>query len=184
MEPARRGLLDQKPRDPKEPILNRSLLSRIGGQGLLIAVVTMIAFYLGYQAEGAAMASTMAFSTLTLARLFHGFNCRAAQSIFRLKFSTNKGLRRRLLRRRGAPAGGTLHPRAQGPVHGGPAFGVTNLEEILLLALAPTVVIQIVKIICDGPPSQGRLTPSRTRPASLRKRAVFYAGGAHRRMRS
>ena len=31
-----------------------------------------------------------------------------------------------------------------------PAFGVTNLEEILLLALAPTVVIQIVKIICDA----------------------------------
>ena len=31
-----------------------------------------------------------------------------------------------------------------------PAFGFANLGEIVLLALAPTVVIQIVKIICDA----------------------------------
>lgn len=49
MEPARDGLLDQKPRDPKEPILTRDFLSKIGVQGFLIAVVTMISFYIGYQ---------------------------------------------------------------------------------------------------------------------------------------
>ena len=150
MEPARRGLLDQKPRDPKEPILNRSLLSRIGGQGLLIAIVTMIAFYLGYQAEGAAMASTMAFSTLTLARLFHGFNCRAAQSIFRLKFSTNKASIAAFFAGVVLLLAVLFIPGLKGLFMVAPAFGVTNLEEILLLALAPTVVIQIVKIICDA----------------------------------
>ena len=150
MEPARRGLLDQKPRDPKEPILNRSLLSRIGGQGLLIAVVTMIAFYLGYQAEGAAMASTMAFSTLTLARLFHGFNCRAAQSIFRLKFSTNKASVAAFFAGVVLLLAVLFIPGLKGLFMVAPAFGVVNLEEILLLALAPTVVIQIVKIICDA----------------------------------
>ncbi len=31
----------------------------------------------------------MAFATLTLARLFHGFNCRSSQSIFRLGFKGN-----------------------------------------------------------------------------------------------
>ena len=66
MEPARKGLLRQKPRDPKEPILNKSLLSRIGAQGLLIAVVPMIAFYLGYQ-ESAALASTCLVYTSQLA---------------------------------------------------------------------------------------------------------------------
>ena len=150
MEPARRGLLDQKPRDPKEPILNRSLLSRIGGQGLLIAIVTMIAFYMGYQAEGAAMASTMAFSTLTLARLFHGFNCRAAQSIFRLKFSTNKASIAAFFAGVVLLLAVLFIPGLKGLFMVAPAFGVTNLEEILLLALAPTVVIQIVKIICDA----------------------------------
>ena len=150
MEPARRGLLDQKPRDPKEPILNRALLSRIGGQGLLIAIVTMIAFYLGYRAEGAAMASTMAFSTLTLARLFHGFNCRAAQSIFRLKFSTNKASIAAFFAGVVLLLAVLFVPGLKGLFMVAPAFGITNLEEILLLALAPTVVIQIVKVICDA----------------------------------
>lgn len=58
-------------------------------QGALIAIATMTAFYIGYQNGDAALASTMAFSTLTLARLFHGFNCRGARSIFRLGLCTN-----------------------------------------------------------------------------------------------
>ena len=150
MEPARKGLLKQKPRDPKEPILNKSLLSRIGGQGLLIAIVTMAAFYLGYQGGDAVMASTMAFATLTLARLFHGFNCRGAESIFKLKFSTNRASIAAFF------AGVVLlllvlfTPGLKGLFMVAPAFGFANLGEIVLLALAPTVVIQIVKIICDA----------------------------------
>lgn len=88
MEPARGDLLNRPPRNPKEPILTKALLSKIGLQGLLIAVATMAAFYLGLPG-GAALASTMAFATLTLARLFHGFNCRGAHSIFRLGFLSN-----------------------------------------------------------------------------------------------
>ena len=110
----------------------------------------MIAFYLGYQAEGAAMASTMAFSTLTLARLFHGFNCRAAQSIFRLKFSTNKASVAAFFAGVVLLLAVLFIPGLKGLFMVAPAFGVVNLEEILLLALAPTVVIQIVKIICDA----------------------------------
>ena len=150
MEPARKGLLKQKPRDPKEPILNKSLLSRIGGQGLLIAIVTMIAFYLGYQGGDSVMASTMAFATLTLARLFHGFNCRGAESIFKLKFSTNRASIAAFF------AGVVLlllvlfTPGLKGLFMVAPAFGFANLGEIVLLALAPTVGVQIVKIIWDA----------------------------------
>lgn len=147
MEPARKGLLDQKPRDPKEPILNKPLLTRIGGQGLLIAVVTMIAFYLGYQNGDAALASTMAFSTLTLARLFHGFNCRGSESIFRLKFSTNKASIAAFF------AGVVLlmlvlfTPGLTSLFMVSPAFGLMNLGEMVGLAFLPTLVIQIVKVI-------------------------------------
>ena len=149
MEPARRGLLNQKPRDPKEPILTRPLLARIGIQGLLIAIVTMIAFYLGYQNGDAALATTMAFSTLTLARLFHGFNCRGAESIFRLKFSSNKASIWAFL------AGVVLLmlvlfvPGLNSLFMVSPAFGVANLGEIVGLALIPTIVIQIAKVIME-----------------------------------
>ena len=88
MEPAGSDLLSRKPRDPKEPLLSGDLVKRIGLQGLLIAVPVMTAFYLGYQ-SGTAEAMTMAFATLTLARLFHGFNCREDRSILRMGLSGN-----------------------------------------------------------------------------------------------
>ena len=148
MEPARPGLLQQKPRDPSAPILDRRLAARIFGQGGLIAVATMTAFYLGYSYGGAASAATMAFATLTLARLFHGFNCRGQESIFRLGIASN---RFSLL----AFAGGVLLLAAVLFVPGlNTLFAVTPLNglhllEIVGLAAAPTVLIQLFKVLRD-----------------------------------
>ena len=64
-------------------------------QGGLIAVGTMAAYYIGLSglygrtAGNPAVASTMAFTTLTLARLFHGFNCRSHHSILHLGLFSN-----------------------------------------------------------------------------------------------
>lgn len=146
MEPARAGLLDQAPRDPKEPILNKALLSRISIQGLLIAITTMIAFYLGYNTGDTAVASTMAFATLTLARLFHGFNCRGSESIFRLGFGSNKYSLMAFF-------AGVLLLAAVLFVPGlNTLFLVSALTSaqiglIVLLAFIPTVLIQISKMI-------------------------------------
>ena len=150
MEPARRGLLNQKPRDPKEPILNRSLLSRIGVQGLLIAIATMAAFYLGYgPTKDAAMASTMAFATLTLARLFHGFNCRGAESLFRLKLTTNPASILAFFAGVVLLALVLFVPGLTSLFMVAPTFGAAQLGKVVLLALAPTVVIQIYKLLTD-----------------------------------
>lgn len=89
MEPAERDLLSEKPRDPKEGILTKKFMADIFVQGALIAAVTMVAFYMGLDQGGSALASTMAFATLTAARLFHGFNCRSKHSIFKIGFSGN-----------------------------------------------------------------------------------------------
>ena len=150
MEPARRGLLSQKPRDPKEPILNRSLLSRIGVQGLLIAIATMAAFYLGYgPTKDAAMASTMAFATLTLARLFHGFNCRGAESLFRLKLTTNPASVLAFFAGVVLLALVLFVPGLTSLFMVAPEFGAAQLGKVVLLALAPTVVIQLYKLLTD-----------------------------------
>lgn len=89
MEPTDEKLLNNPPRNPKEGILTKDFLLHLLGYGVLIAVSTMAAFYVGLK-ESAAVASTMAFATLTLARLFHGFNCRSDRSIFRIGFGSNK----------------------------------------------------------------------------------------------
>lgn len=89
MEPQEDGLLRKPPRDPKEGILTREFLLKILLQGGLIALCTMAAFHLGLETGGAGTASTMAFAVLTLARLFHGFNCRSEHSIAKLGFRGN-----------------------------------------------------------------------------------------------
>ena len=146
MEPARKGLLDQKPRDPKASILDKPLMFKILWQGALIAIASMTAFYLGLSAGGAAMASTMAFATLTLARLFHGFNCRGTESIFKLGLGSNKYS---LM----AFAGGVVLLVAvlMIPVLES-LFAVTALSgmqylQILGLAFAPTLLIQLGRVI-------------------------------------
>lgn len=89
MEPTDKKLLDDKPRDPKTGIMTKDFVLHMLGYGFMIAVVTMIAFHIGLQTDDET-ASTMAFATLTLSRLFHGFNCRSNQSIFRIGFQSNK----------------------------------------------------------------------------------------------
>ncbi len=89
MEPAEDGLLSKKPRNPKESILNKDFMIQLLVQGGLIAICTMTAFHIGLNSGDEAMASTMAFATLTMARLFHGFNCRSELSIFKIGFKSN-----------------------------------------------------------------------------------------------
>lgn len=146
MEPAERDLLSEKPRNPKEGILTRKFMTDILVQGALIAAVTMVAFHIGLRQGDSALASTMAFATLTAARLFHGFNCRSKHSIFRIGFSGNWY---------------SLAAFAAGMVFLNLVLFVPVLKRlflvstltsgqfgmIYLLAVIPTVIIQIYKII-------------------------------------
>ena len=149
VEPATGDLLNQKPRDPKEPILNRELLVKIFAYGALIAAAVMGAYFIGLRDGGAALASTLAFSTLTLARLFPGFNCRGIPSIFHLGLTTNKASL-------GAFAAGVVLlaavlfiPGLNGLFEVAP-FTLREIGLVVLLAFLPTVVIQIYKVLCDA----------------------------------
>lgn len=75
MEPSNNQLMEQKPRDISKPIMDRRFGLEVLLEGIIIAIVTMSAYYLGAASSiGAGM--TMAFATLSLTRLVHGFNCR------------------------------------------------------------------------------------------------------------
>lgn len=88
MEPPVKGLLKVPPRNPKRGILTPGFISEVMVQGALIAVCTMKAYLIGLTGSPE-LASTMAFSTLTLARLFHGFNCRSAQPLIKIGVFSN-----------------------------------------------------------------------------------------------
>ena len=146
MEPAEKDLLSQKPRNPKEGILTKEFMMKLILQGGLIAVCTMTAFHLGLNQGGAAVASTMAFCTLTLAHLFHGFNCRSSHSIFRIGFSGNWYSLGAFL------AGVVLLslvmfvPFLERLFSVAPLTG-SQIGLVYLLAVIPTVVIQLTKIV-------------------------------------
>ncbi len=147
MEKPEKDLLSQKPRDPNQGILSKDFVALMFGQGALIAISTIIAFCIGLQTNSAT-ASTMAFATLTLARLFHGFNCRSKHSIFKLGFSSN-------YYSLGAFALGVfflsfvLFVPFMHPLFSVEALTASQIGFIGLLAVIPTVIIQIIKVISE-----------------------------------
>ena len=93
LEPHTDAVMGEKPRPRSEGILTRPFLVSVGVEGLIIAAATILGFLLGLRTGGAAMGATMAFSTLCLSRLFHGFNCKAAEPVlFTRRFWNNGAL--------------------------------------------------------------------------------------------
>ena len=145
MEPADAELLNEKPRDPKTGIMTKDFVVTMLSEGILIAIAAMSAYHIGI-ATSAAMASTMAFATLTLARLFHGFNCRGRESIFRLGLLSNKYS----LYAFGAGVGLLALVIFVPVLHG--VFSIESLSiqaigQIVVLSFVPTMIIQFVKIL-------------------------------------
>ncbi|MFQ9388796.1 MAG: cation-translocating P-type ATPase [Coprococcus sp.] len=145
MEKSEKDLLSEQPRDPKQGILTKDLMTALFVQGGLIAVCTMIAFYIGLSTDSAT-ASSMAFATLTLARLFHGFNCRSRHSIFKIGLASN-------IYSVGAFFGGVLLlalvifvPVMRTLFSVSPLNGY-QIGMIALLAFIPTVIIQLYKVM-------------------------------------
>ena len=146
MEPMQQGVMKEKPRPSNESILNKETGVYIIFHSIMIAVCVMTAFLIGNQVS-AALASTMAFATLCLARLFEGFDSRGKYSLDKLGITTN-------MFSVGAFLAGVLFLAAAlfiKPLHGfmdvDNAITGTNLLEILALSVVPFAVTQIARII-------------------------------------
>lgn len=148
MEPGNPDILKRKPRDPKASLLDKKFVTQISIQGFLISLSVIAAFLLVLR-DTPAIACTMAFSTLTFARLLHGFNCRSQHSIFKIGFKNNWY---------------SLAAFALGTVllalilfvpalHGLFAVQPLTAQEvwlIVILAIIPTILIQLVKVIREN----------------------------------
>lgn len=145
MEPADKDVLKDKPRDPAEGILTKDFLLQILWQGGLIAIVSMTAFHIGLKTD-AAMASTMAFATLTLSRLFHGFNCRSKEPILKIGLLSNRYTVAAVMAGIVMLGAVLMVPFLQG-VFAVSALTLKDMGVIAGLSLIPTVIIQTVKMV-------------------------------------
>ncbi|MBP3341691.1 MAG: cation-translocating P-type ATPase [Peptococcaceae bacterium] len=144
MELPAQNLLHQHPRDPKETILTKKFVKQMTIQAAMLAVVTLCGFYAGL-AVSDAMACTMAFAVLCLARLFHGFNCRGIYSVVQLPINIYSI---------GAFLLGALFlfcvlliPVLQGAFEISGSITMKYIGVIAGLAALPTAVIQLYRIV-------------------------------------
>ncbi len=93
MEAEEADIMKRAPRDPKDSIFSDGVGVEIALQGFVIALLTLIAYFVGHYVESgvweiaqSADGMTMAFLTLSLLEMFHSFNMRSrTRSIFHLK---------------------------------------------------------------------------------------------------
>lgn len=147
-EKADRSLLSQKPRDSKSSFLTKAMSLRIVAGGVLIALAVMSAYFIG-SAVSAGLACAMAFTTLCIARLFHGFNCRGDKSLFSLGITANKFSLLAFF------AGIVLLCLAVfvpgvSDLFGTKIMNISNFGITLLLGFAPTFLIQTVRVIKEA----------------------------------
>ena len=146
VEPHSSDVMNEKPRPKNQSILTKKVLTNICVEGVVIGVMTMIAFYVGFM-RNAEVASTMAFSTLCLSRLVHGFNCKSDKPVwFTKKMWNNKSMI-------GAFFVGfvllnalLLVPALQGIFAVAP-LTIAELLTVYGLSLGTFVVVQILKMI-------------------------------------
>lgn len=82
LERSTADVMQQAPRDPKQPLVNRHFVGVIAWQGLLLASMALTGFFVGmswYGTEGSGLqhAVTMGFTTLALAQVFYALNVRS-----------------------------------------------------------------------------------------------------------
>ncbi len=91
LEPTEGNVMNSPPRDPNVPLIDKRLWTAIGITGMIEAVLTLLAFGIGFAVAGQTYAMTMAFVTLGLSQLFAAFGVRSERvSVFKLGLFKNK----------------------------------------------------------------------------------------------
>lgn len=148
METGKNGVLKEKPRSSSDSILNKQTVLQITFEGIIIAICTMCAYLFGLK-QDPLVASTMAFATICLARLLHGFNCRSNLPLTKIGFYTNRSSIYAFL-----IGFSLLHVILFVPFMHSlfmiQTISITQLFVIYAFALIPTIIIQTKKYWSSG----------------------------------
>ena len=95
VDPAEEGIMKRKP-NRETSLLTKAMYFRIGYQGIMIGILTLIAFLYGYGALGQegslAQGQTMAFTVLAFSQLVHAYNIHSTHGTVFKTFFVNKWL--------------------------------------------------------------------------------------------
>lgn len=93
MEAVEPDIMEHKPKSKKEGIFANGLGIRVVLQGIMIAVLTLIGFFIGDKVTGTLEGGqTLAFMVLSLSQVVQSFNMRSDRSLFKIGFFKNHKL--------------------------------------------------------------------------------------------
>lgn len=154
VDPAEKDIMKRKARKDKN-IFSKGMTFRVIYQGIMVGVLTLLAFCIGCRFDFASLANpevamtaqTMAFAVLAMSELVHAYNVRSnKESIFKLKFKTNMVLVLATLVSLllmivvlGIPALQGMFEVAE--------LSLTNWIWVILLSLAPLTIVEIMKLL-------------------------------------
>ena len=90
LEPIDKNIMNRKPIEASKGIFSDGLWGKIFTEGMLIGILTLLAFCLGTNLYGLEIGRTMAFISLGLLELIHSFNVRSEESIIKAGVLKNK----------------------------------------------------------------------------------------------
>jgi Ca2+-transporting ATPase len=94
MEAIEPGIMGRRPRQKEESLFSGGAGMLTIMEGVLIGMLTLIAYYIGARSTflpnaGIALGETMCFSVLALSQLAHAMNVRSSHSLFKVGFLSN-----------------------------------------------------------------------------------------------
>ena len=92
LEPPEKNIMKRKPVDSKKSIFANGLWNNIIVEGIMLGMLTIVAFSIGYKYYSLEVGRTMAFVSIGLLELVHSFNIKSEQSIFKVGILENKYL--------------------------------------------------------------------------------------------
>lgn len=147
LEKPEADIMNRKPIDSKKGIFSDGLASKIFLEGVMIGMLTIIAFCIGnrYSLE---VGRTMAFVSLGILELVHSFNVKSEESIFKIGISENKYLLGSFIIGTILQVGIVFIPQIANLFELVPLNGIQWLY-VTIISIAPIFIIEMQKKLND-----------------------------------
>lgn len=147
IDPAEKDIMQRKPRDPIQGFITKGLIWRVMYQGIMIGVLSLISYRIGFLEAGEKLGQTMAFITIVFAQLIHVNNIHSnTKSLFKFNPLKNKTLILAILASSALMLTVVFVPTFAA------AFKLVSIDTThwiicLSLAFAPVLVVELFKLL-------------------------------------
>ena len=147
-ETADADIMERKPVNPKSGMFSGGRAFDIFIQGIMVGALALIAYELGIHTGSHALGSTYAFAVLSLSQLFHAFNVRSDQSLFKIGFFSNKKMTASFIICFLMQCAVICVPSLSA-IFGTAALSFSQWRTVILLSIVPLIAVEASKLLSN-----------------------------------